>query len=351
MTDQVRECCWKGVGIKKLVPAAFITIVLLAWTAAGQKLEPTLEPTPSTESPKQLVLDPTPSPEGQKLLTKDASPLGVRDWTTDTWTAIAAVVAFAALIQPWIIGVWQRFFRRGYVDIHETATIEIGFSAFGATIGLMGTLRSLRHDMFVQSASLTLSKVEDSTSRRFEWGLFRKPKTVVGPAAVQSAEVALEAPFSFMIATIQPYQYNIIFLDVVVLQQVQSLLENFRQAWLKYLIQETDLDIQAPASDPNAQQRVMQKLRRAHQKFSSTQQYRETFDSLNQLYYWEPETYKLVLDVRTARPDRTFTKTWSFTLLDNDVSNLRNNVTSVLEDIAGVPITAGTYLFASAPYS
>lgn len=42
--------------MKKLVLAAFITIVLLALTAAGQKLEPpALEPTPSTESQKQLI--------------------------------------------------------------------------------------------------------------------------------------------------------------------------------------------------------------------------------------------------------------------------------------------------------
>lgn len=55
MSD-LREFRRKGVGIKDVVPAAFIVIVLLAWTAAGQKLgPPTLEPTPSTESQKQLI--------------------------------------------------------------------------------------------------------------------------------------------------------------------------------------------------------------------------------------------------------------------------------------------------------
>lgn len=47
---------WKGNVIKSPVAAAFIAILLLALTAAGQKLEPpTLEPTLSTESQKQLI--------------------------------------------------------------------------------------------------------------------------------------------------------------------------------------------------------------------------------------------------------------------------------------------------------
>src|SRR5712692_9330241 len=124
--------------------------------------------------------------------------LDIRSWTSDTWAAIAAVVAFAALVQPWIIGAWRRFVRRGTVDIYETGTIEVGFSAFGPSIGLMGTLRSRDRDMFVQSATLTVVKKDTAISHKFEWILFRNPKTVIGPAVGQSAEVAVEAPSSFM---------------------------------------------------------------------------------------------------------------------------------------------------------
>jgi hypothetical protein len=42
--------------MRKMIPLAFLSIVLTAMTAAGQKLEPpNLEPTPSTESQKQLI--------------------------------------------------------------------------------------------------------------------------------------------------------------------------------------------------------------------------------------------------------------------------------------------------------
>jgi hypothetical protein len=332
--------------VKRLVFTIFIATFLLSLTATAQKLEPTATPTNQREV---IPPEPTSTTEQQQII-KKGGVLGIRDWTTDTWTAIAAVVAFIALIQPWVITAWRRFFRKGFVDIHETSTIEIGFSAFGATIGLIGTLRSLHQDMFVQSANVTLSKGED-IARRFEWGAFRNPKTVVGLAAVQSAEVSVDAPFSFMIATAQPYRYNIIFIDVAVLQQVRAILENFRQAWISYAVQQTDLDIQSPPTDPNAQQKLLQKLRRAYEKFSGTEEYAKALDSLNHLYYWEPATYELILNVRTARPNKTFTKTWSFTLLENDIVNLRNNVPSILEETAGIPITAGAYLFAQAPYS
>lgn len=68
--------------------------------------------------------------------------LDFRNWSTETWTALATVLAFVALIQPWLLGAWRRLYKRGTVDIHETGKIEIGYSGFGATVGIMGTLRA-----------------------------------------------------------------------------------------------------------------------------------------------------------------------------------------------------------------
>ena len=53
------------------------------------------------------------------------------------------IIATVALVQPWMIALWKRFVRPGTIDIHETGTIEIGYSSFGPTIGLRGTLREI----------------------------------------------------------------------------------------------------------------------------------------------------------------------------------------------------------------
>ena len=44
------------------------------------------------------------------------------------------ITAVIALIQPWIIYLWKKFFRRSKIEIFPTGLIEIGFSQFGPTI-------------------------------------------------------------------------------------------------------------------------------------------------------------------------------------------------------------------------
>ena len=135
-------------------------------------------------------------------------------------------MAFAALIQPWLVTVWRKVFKRGKVDIYETPTAEICFSALGATIGLTGTLRSRDRDMFIQSARLTLGK--NGTTRNFNWFAFRVPKISVGTTAGQSAEISMDAPYSFMILMLEPHRFNILFSDIALIQEAQPKVEKLK---------------------------------------------------------------------------------------------------------------------------
>ena len=60
-------------------------------------------------------------------------------WKIETWTAIVAVIA---LVQPWVVALYRRVLRSGRLEIYETGLPEIGYSLWGATIALYGTLRS-----------------------------------------------------------------------------------------------------------------------------------------------------------------------------------------------------------------
>src|SRR5438552_10322360 len=86
------------------------------------------------------------------------------------------IVAVVALIQPWVIALWRRFFRPGTIDIHETGTIEVGYSGFGPTIGLRGTLRAVHRDQFVRDIQVAIAKVKDGSKHSFEWVVFRAEK-------------------------------------------------------------------------------------------------------------------------------------------------------------------------------
>lgn len=261
--------------------------------------------------------------------------------TTDTWTAIAAIVAFVALIQPCL-------FKRGTVDIHETDNIEIGYSGFGATIGITGTLRSRHRDMFIQWAKLILVRKRDNSSRQFEWTAFRTPKIKVGTTAGQSTEVALETPYSFMVPTVQPYRYNIVFSDSALIQAARPMVQKLRQDWVARIQTQ---DLPALPMDLTLQQPLIKKLRRLFTEFSPSPSYQTTWQLLNELYYWEPGAYQLTLQVQTSRPNGSYIKTWPFTLTEGELANLQNNVFSILEEVCGLPLSAGVYGFAYAPYN
>src|ERR1700682_1369881 len=108
------------------------------------------------------------------MMQQGASPSGGTEVFLKGWGSL--IVATVALIQPWIIALWRKAFRPGSIDIHETGTIEIGYSSFGPTVGLRGTLRAVHHDQFVRIIDLTVIKEKDAARHFFPWVVFRAEK-------------------------------------------------------------------------------------------------------------------------------------------------------------------------------
>jgi hypothetical protein len=274
--------------------------------------------------------------------------MSVKDWSTETWTALATIVAFIALIQPWLLSLWRRLFKRGSIDIHPTSLIEVGYSGFGATIGLMGTLRAVDRDMFVQWVKLILVRSDDSV-REFEWNAFRTPKISVGTAVGQSAEVGLQVPFSLLILALQPHQFNIIFSDPELIRAAQPTIQAMHSAWIERT-QKLGLGLQPSQSHPNYQQNL-KRWQRAFTEFLTDITVQEALAVLNHLFYWNVGTYHLTMYVQTARPNKVYKETWSFTLTEGDVEKFKSNTYSILEELCGLPLTAGAYGFAYPAYN
>src|SRR5438067_1136828 len=91
-----------------------------------------------------------------------------------TWD-LRTVVAVVALAQTWVYWAWRKWGRAGHLDVHRTGTVEVGFSGWGATVGVHGTLRSVDRDFFVSSMTLTVIRESDHSQHKLEWGAFRPP--------------------------------------------------------------------------------------------------------------------------------------------------------------------------------
>jgi hypothetical protein len=218
------------------------------------------------------------------------------------------IVAAVALLQYWIIAAWRRYFRPGTLDIHETGPIEIGYSRYGPTIGLYGTLRSVHRDIFVRDALLVVRRLRDQSQHRFDWAWAR-------------SGTATELPAGFLVPESQAQRYNLIFADVDTREDIGRTLAPVSEDWVQEIVAN-------PPQDDAARYAL-------YGGFSNTQVHVNAHAELTRLSYWDDGDYELLLEIHTTRPDKTFTKSWRFSLTQNDESLLRLNAIPVLRQTVG----------------
>lgn len=243
------------------------------------------------------------------------------------------IVAVAALLQPWCLALYRTVFRRGRVDIFHTGNIEIGYSAFGATIGLNGTLRAIYRDQFIRSMELSVTRVKDNARWAFDWGVFRTQKL----SSKGGEEGSFELPYGFMVSTAQPHRYNVQFFDVTLRAEIMQHVARLTTAWWTEV-----------RKLPGEQMTQQQTLADLWTQFTKTTLVTDVYTSIDRLCYWEPGPYALELRVNTDGPARTFARRWSFDLSKEGADNLRVNSVVIMLNSCGRPF--GQFNFAWASY-
>lgn len=257
----------------------------------------------------------------------------VKEFILKHWTSIVATVA---LLQPWVIALLKKIFKKGKIDIFQSGTIEIGYSSFfGSTVGLNGTLRCVNQDLFVESINLEIIKQKDSSKHFFDWGLFRSQRLTL-----KGEEAELELPYGLMLNTTQPKRFNILFIDQNSREEMQTILRKVSEEWSKTISKE----IQAGIASNDT---IISK--KYYDEFSKSGTHVDAFSKLDRLCYWEPGEYLLVFKVQATKPNHTTEKSWKFRLTDDDVRSIRLNVVKILQDTCVVP-SYGQYFFAYARY-
>lgn len=230
----------------------------------------------------------------------------------------ALIVAFIALVQPWIALGWRRFFRQGSVEIYPTGLLEIGFSSYGPTLGLRGSAHAMHQNMLIRSAEITLTRRRDQAEHILQWGVFRSPTLDPQPQTMQlCSTLSLTRELSI--------PYNILFWDEGTRERMRPLIEKVSERWTAETVRAGPLI--GPA------------LSEAYERFSHSDVHVRTFGELERICYWEPGEYVIALDVNTARPRKRFRKSWIFTLTEREVDYLRQNTVRILLNTCGQQIT------------
>jgi len=251
------------------------------------------------------------------------------------------IIAIVALIQPWVRTLWKKCFQQGKIEIYRTGDIEIGYSAFGTTIGLNGTLRCINRDLFVQSIKLKLTKQKDSSKHDFEWGAFRSEQL-----STKGREVSATLPRGFILSTISPFPYSIQFHDAELKSDIIKKLIKLKNEWSKVIY-----DVGRPEMLRILSQHTPfpPELDALYKNFSKSEIHVSSFTSLDRMCYWEASKYTMKLTISTSKPDKFFNKIYKFTLTEQDIQLIRLNIVKLLQDVCGHP-SIGDYFFAYPKY-
>jgi len=142
----------------------------------------------------------------------------------DLALSATAVIALGALLRPDIERMFQR--RRAVIDLHPAGRLEVGFSTFGPTIGLQGTMQAVNGDEFISFSKVTVERVADNLRHEFQWAVFR-PQSFSG-----TPQQTFEIASGFLLTVASPRRFNIQFHDSATADNFRQSLIDLQRLWM-----------------------------------------------------------------------------------------------------------------------
>lgn len=120
-----------------------------------------------------------------------------------TYEMIATAIAILALLQPWIIKLWDRFFRKIHVNFIPTAKIKLCYNRSGAYVYLGGVIESKNKAAIVKDIAVKVIRKKDKAELPLDWSSFVVPVfQSVGGNPVTTSEIA--RPFKVESGSLYP---------------------------------------------------------------------------------------------------------------------------------------------------
>ncbi|MGH2567489.1 MAG: hypothetical protein ACRDGA_04065, partial [Bacteroidota bacterium] len=217
--------------------------------------------------------------------------------------------------------------------------IEIGFSAFGSTVSLPGTLRALKKDVFVSEMHVVITRRSDNAMHNFTWRAFKS--STFSP--ISMAPEAIEIATSFNLPVSAPRPINVFFASADFASRYAQQAEDLRTAWYKFGMQKVNklgnqiaTLVQTPGFADNL-----------FSEFSNSPAPLALFTQLNHRFFWQSGEYRLDLHVRSASPTKPTKDSWRFDITADDEQKLRLNSSTVLKEVCGLQVQ---YNFIYKPY-
>lgn len=232
------------------------------------------------------------------------------------WLPIAGLlVAVAALLRPEFTKFIQT--QRSNVELFFSARTEVGFSDFGPTFAVIGTLRASGCDQMIRRISLTIVRISDNATHEFDWSIFRR----INYLQQQNSE--LEVASAFLVPVSQPRKINILFNDETTQDSFKEQLLGLRNQFRNHCQAESIM------IDPSNQVEFNHIV---HQFFEAPDKpHMPAYNKISKDFYWEPGKYSVNVLVETQSPSKSFIFRRRFSLSDEESELLRLNAVMLLD--------------------
>ncbi|MGE0668950.1 MAG: hypothetical protein AB7O49_20550 [Sphingomonadales bacterium] len=145
---------------------------------------------------------------------------------------LGLTIALIALVQPWLLYAYRELVQRGTRQLFPTGAIELGFSAYGSTLAIGGTLLAKHKSQIIRYFSVEIVRSEgDGPQIPFIWLLSRENQ--ISGTISQGVQnlVSLKPQQALYIKSEEPQSFQIVFSDKDITENMQANVIALQNEW------------------------------------------------------------------------------------------------------------------------
>ena len=223
---------------------------------------------------------------------------------------ITAVVAVIALIQPWVIKLWNMIFKKIKITFIPSGKIKLFYNRSGAYVQIGGVIEAKNRDAVIQDISAKITRLCDNAELKMDWSSFDVPvyQSIAGNI-VTTTEIA--RPFKVKANDLSPVFVEFRNVD-------DQFLDSLNEKYNYLLLQARTI------ANPTIS------LEDARQNFKSTPEYQKIKEELLESFYWKVSQYVLKISVYYgSNAKKVFS--YTFSLDQSEIIEFKKDIEKVMD--------------------
>lgn len=227
-----------------------------------------------------------------------------------TYELIATIIALVALIQPWLIKLWNTFFKKVRIAFIPSSKIKLYYNRSGAYIKIGGVIEAKNQAAVVKDISAKITRLSDNAELKMDWSSFIAPvcQSIAGNT-VTTTETA--RPFKVMANDLYPVFVELANIDSNYLNRLEEI-HNSLIAQARTI---------AGPTIP---------LEQAKAEFKKTSEYKKAKEELLESFYWKISQYILRITVSYG-DNKVQDFFYEFSLDETEITEFKMDIERVMD--------------------